>query len=79
MPTVAASIRSGATVQGHYQLPACARLASHEICAISPGAQPRSISTRQSRSVTSSPQIDATYGRLLPDSEEYRRGLVDTS
>jgi len=27
---------------------------------------------------TSVAQIDATYGHLLPDSEEYLRGLLDT-
>ncbi len=27
---------------------------------------------------TSVTQIDATYGHLVPDSEEYLRGLLDT-
>jgi hypothetical protein len=38
----------------------------------SPG-KPRALTS------TSVAQIDATYGHLLPDSEEYLRGLLDTT
>ncbi len=48
---------------------------------IAQGCDVRSTPFCQSRSKTtnvSGIEIDATYGHLVPDSEEYLRGLLDT-